>query len=116
MGNLEKRNRKRRGKENLQKIILSSVATASILSIGLVAPNVLSALSKLGVLPSPRRREYISSSASKLVKRRLMKLKDGYYQLKNKGERMMRRGESPSLNFIKPLFTSLDAEDEIYSR
>ena len=90
MGKLEKKNRERRKKENLQRIILGSVAIAGILSVGLVAPNVIGALNKLGILPKPRQKEYVSSSASKLVKRGLLKFKDGYYQLTQKGESILR--------------------------
>jgi DNA-binding transcriptional regulator PaaX len=81
MGQLEKKNGVRRRKENLQKIILGTVSTVGVLSISLVAPNVIGAMKKLGILPRLRQKEYVSSSASKLVKRGLLKFKNGYYQL-----------------------------------
>ncbi|MCR4279224.1 MAG: hypothetical protein NUV78_00605 [Candidatus Zambryskibacteria bacterium] len=102
MGKLEKKNSKRQHKENLQKIILGSVAAVGVLSIGLVAPNVIRAMDKLGILPNPRRKEYISSSASKLVKRGLMKFENGYYQLTEGGERILRRWELSDYKFKKP--------------
>lgn len=102
MRELEEKNRKRVRKENLQKIILGSVATVGILGIGLVAPNVIGAMNKLGILPNLRRREYISSSASKLVKRGLMKFENGYYQLTDEGEKILRRWELSDYKLKKP--------------
>ena len=93
MGRLEDKNRKGRKKENLQKIILDTVATAGILSISLIAPNVIGAMNKLGILPKPRQREYISSSGAKLTKRGLLEFKDGYYQLTPAGQKILRRWE-----------------------
>lgn len=90
MGILEKRNKERLKKDRLQKIILGTIAAAGVLSIGLVAPNVIGAMNKLGILPNPRRKEYISSSASKLVKRGLLKFRDGYYQITPEGQKILR--------------------------
>ncbi|OHA88943.1 MAG: hypothetical protein A3C70_00310 [Candidatus Zambryskibacteria bacterium RIFCSPHIGHO2_02_FULL_43_14] len=102
MGKLEEKSGKRVRKENLQKIILGTVAGAGILAIGLVAPNVIGAMGKLGILPNPRRKEYISSSASKLVKRGLMIFKDGYYQLTLEGKKILRRWEMSDYKLKKP--------------
>ncbi|MDO8471224.1 MAG: hypothetical protein Q7S49_01295 [bacterium] len=87
MGKLEERNRK----ENLQKLILNSVATIGVLSIGLVAPNVIGAMNKMGILPKLRQGEYISSSAVKLVKRGLLEFENGSYRLTVEGEKVLRR-------------------------
>lgn len=102
MYKLEEKNLKRIRKENLQKIILGSVSAVGILGVGLVAPNIISAMNKLGILPNPRRKEYISSSASKLVRRGLMKFENGYYQLTNDGERLLRRWELSDYKLKKP--------------
>lgn len=93
MGNLENKNSKRTRRENLQKIILGTVATAGVLAVGLMAPNVITALNKIGILPNPRRKEYISSSASKLLKKGLMKIESGRYELTGKGKDILRRWE-----------------------
>jgi len=47
MGNLEKEIKAKDKRKNIQKIILKTVFIAGMLSIALVAPNVLSAISKL---------------------------------------------------------------------
>jgi len=93
MGEIETRNIKRAKKEKLQKLIIDSVAMAGILSIGLVAPNVIKSMNKLGLIPKLRQKEYISSSASKLAKRGLLKFQDGVYKLTKDGEKLLRRWE-----------------------
>lgn len=98
MGKLEERNKK----ENLQRLILNSVATVGILSIGLIAPNVIRAMSKMGILPKQRQREYISSSAAKLAKRGLLKFENGSYQLTTEGEKVLRRWKLSSFESKKP--------------
>lgn len=49
MSEIEKELKKERRKTNIQKIILSSIATAGILSVALLAPNALQALKPLGL-------------------------------------------------------------------
>ena len=85
MGNLEEKNRKRVKKKNLQKIILATIATAGALSVAAVAPNVFIALDKLGIIPNKRQKEYISSSASKMVKRGLLYFDGKRYQMTSIG-------------------------------
>ena len=101
MGKLETRDGKRSKKENLQKTILYSVAAVGALSVGLVAPNVIGAMYKLKIIPKPRQKEYVASSASKLVKRGLLRFENGYYKLTREGERILRKcpDESPGLFF-----------------
>lgn len=54
MGKLEQSSRKRSKKKNLQKVILSTIGGAGILAVGLLAPNVIGAMGKLGLLPNRR--------------------------------------------------------------
>lgn len=49
MSEIEKEFKKERKKINIQKIILGSIATAGILSVGLLAPNALQALKSFGL-------------------------------------------------------------------
>jgi DNA-binding transcriptional regulator PaaX len=102
MGKLEKERSKKAGRENLQKIILSSVTTAGILGVGLLAPNVIGAMAKLGLIPKPRQEEYIESSASKLVKRGLLKFNGKYYEPTKEGESKLRRWVLSDYKMHKP--------------
>jgi DNA-binding transcriptional regulator PaaX len=50
MGKLEEKSRKRSHKENIQKIVLNTIKGAGLLSVALLAPNVVGSLCKLGVI------------------------------------------------------------------
>jgi len=102
MGKLEGISKKRVKREHLQKIVLSTIQIAGILSVGLVAPNVLSAMDKLGLLPKARQKEYISSSASKLAKRGLLKFENGHYQLTKEGKKTLHTWEIENYKLNKP--------------
>ena len=102
MGKLENKSQKRSKRRNLQHTILQTVAVAGVLSIALVAPNVVGALAKLGFLPSKRQKEYITSSASKLVKRGLLFYNGKHYQLTPEGESFLRRWQFADFKLEKP--------------
>jgi len=102
MGKLEEKNRKRVKRENLQKIILGTIKVAGVVSIGLLAPNVIGALDKLGFSPKLRQREYIASSASKLVKRGLLKFENGHYMLTLSGKEMLHHWNITDYKIKKP--------------
>jgi len=102
MGKLEERNRRRVKKGEIQKIILESVKLAGILSIGLVAPNVIGAMNKLGLISNKRQSEIVNSSASKLTKKGLLKFNGKYYELTNEGKKKLRRLELEGYKFARP--------------
>jgi len=102
MGNLEINHKKKAKREHLQKIVLASIKAVGLLSVGLLAPNVIKAMDQVGLLPRTREREYISSSASKLRKRGFIKFEDGYYKLTHSGEQLMRKWELSDYKLFKP--------------
>lgn len=102
MGNLEEKNQKRTRSSNLQEVVLYSVAAAGILALSLMAPNVIGAMNRLGMLPKPRQAEYIASSATKLRRKGLLKFKDGHYELTISGEKLLRRWEFANYKLRKP--------------
>ena len=51
MGMIEKQNKAKSKRKNLQRVILQTVEAVGVLGVGLIAPNVLGSLVKLGVLP-----------------------------------------------------------------
>lgn len=93
MSILEKRNNKRVRVRDLQQIILHTIATIGVVGIGLLAPNVIRAMSKLGILPRARQKEYVSSAASKLRQKGFLKFEGGQYQLTTDGEKLLRHWE-----------------------
>jgi len=89
MGEIEIRNKKRVRRTKIHKAILETVKTAGILSIALLAPNSVKILKKFGFIPKDRQKEYISSSAAKLVKKELLKFANGHYELTKEGEKIL---------------------------
>src|SRR3989344_5001447 len=102
MGKLEKKSYKRSRRKNLQKIILGSVAAAGVLSVGLVAPNVLGALAKLGLLPSKRQREFITVSRNRMIAKGLLKYEGKFLCLTSKGKTKLRQLELMDYQIKKP--------------
>src|SRR3990167_11331039 len=102
MGKLEQQSRKRSKRKHLQQIILATVAGAGILGIGLLAPNVLGAMAKLGIIPNRRQKEYVSSSASKMVKNGLIRYNGRFYELTSLGRGYLSRWEFSNFKFNIP--------------
>lgn len=99
MGHVEENSKKRARNNNLRALILGSVAIGGVLAVGLVAPNVLSAMGKLGLLPKSREDEYIGSARRRLKKQGLLVERDGFLRITPKGRRQL---QSLSLSFAKP--------------
>ncbi|MDP3874960.1 MAG: CRISPR-associated endonuclease Cas2 [bacterium] len=102
MGKLEKENKRNIRRTELQHAILSTVATAGILSVGLIAPQVIGALSKLGLLPYSRENEVVTSAASRLRNKGLLKFEDGHYTLTSQGEKILSHWELADYKLTKP--------------
>lgn len=85
MGVLEKRAKKRLGRETLKKIVLGTVATAGVLSVALVAPNTLQILKTFGVKPYKRRKELIKRVYDKLINQGYLIRKNGFLEITEKG-------------------------------
>ena len=102
MGNLEKASKKRTRRINIQKIILKSVIAAGLISVGLLAPNVIGAMGKLGLIPSKRQKEIIEKSRTRLIRRGLLAYRDGALRLTPKGESVLRAYELRDYRLKKP--------------
>ena len=102
MGKLEEKNKKRSRKENLQKLILEVVSDIGMLSVALMAPNVVKAMHKVGLVPKRRQNEYVSSSASKLVKRGLLFYDGKRYWMTSKGETLLCHWQFKDFRIEKP--------------
>lgn len=102
MGKLEKRNKKRVRRGEIQKLVLESIKLAGTLSVGLLAPNVVGAMSKLGLITNKRQSEIVKSSASKLLKKGLLVYKDGGYRLTKEGKKKLRFWELHEYKLNRP--------------
>ena len=76
---------------HLQRVVLGTVAAAGIIAVGMMAPNALSGLEKLGVLPKPRQSEYITAARRRLKKRGLLAEQGGFLRLTPAGEHELAR-------------------------
>ncbi|MEK9185712.1 MAG: CRISPR-associated endonuclease Cas2 [Patescibacteria group bacterium] len=88
---LEEQVRKRNKKADLQKMILATVKLAGMLAVTAVAPNVLGAMYKIGILPHPRQKESILNSRKRLVDKGFLVYKKGLLEITDSGRRFLLR-------------------------
>lgn len=98
---LETQSTTRQRRANIKSMILGSVAIAGMLPIALIAPNVIGAIHKLGMLPKRRQDEYIAVARRKLKKEGLLVEDGGFLRLSPKGERALQK-LSPRMLLQKP--------------
>ena len=91
MGHLEERGKERGRRSSLQGIILGTVAVAGVLAVGLMAPNVIGAMGKLGMLPKRREDEYINAARKRLKERGLLVERDGFLRITSRGRNHLSR-------------------------
>ena len=83
---MEEDSTRRTRKNELKKIILEAVKLAGIVSVAVVAPNVVGAMVKLGLMRSPRQRDVIERSCVRLARSGLLKRNEaGLLRLTPKG-------------------------------
>lgn len=100
---MEQESRRKTKRANIQKIILQTVAGVGLLSVALFAPNVLSALQKLGFMPHGRQKDVIRDSRRKLVKLGYLEYTPSkLLRLTLKGEARLRQFSIHEYRFKKP--------------
>ena len=102
MGIQEQESLVRTRKANLKKFILSAVSTAGLLGVAIVAPNVIGAMGKLGIMPRKRQSEFVNASRERLVRQGLLTYQDNLLRLTSVGERALRKLELADYNLRKP--------------
>jgi hypothetical protein len=102
MGKIEEQVAKKCRRDDMRRLILGSVALAGIIATGLVAPNVLGAMSKLGFLSYRRQNESINRSRDRMVRQGLLKYYDKKLRLTQKGEVALHRLELSDYHIQKP--------------
>jgi len=86
MGNLEKSSKKKAKRKQITSIILGTVGVAGMLGVAVVAPNVLGAMGKLGLIPSGRQKEIINRARDRLLKQGMLRREDGFLRLTPRGQ------------------------------
>jgi len=102
MGKLEQQSKIRTRRKNIKKIILGTIAVAGMLGVAAVAPNVIGAMAKLGIIPTKRQKEIIKRSRQRLTEQGLLEYKGGYLRLTSGGESAWRRMEVGNYKMAKP--------------
>ncbi|MFM2374896.1 MAG: hypothetical protein RLZZ234_891 [Candidatus Parcubacteria bacterium] len=69
------------------------MAAAGVVSVALVAPNVMMAMEKLGLTPTKRQSNSIRNARARLVKEGLLMYKDSFLVLTQKGKMALARLE-----------------------
>jgi CRISPR-associated endonuclease Cas2 len=80
---------KRAKKARVQKIILETVKLAGLIGVAVIAPNVLQAMKKMGLITHQRQNESIKRSVGNLVKKSLLQNKSGKLEITQNGRRYL---------------------------
>lgn len=99
MGVLEAESKKRVRRNQIKFLILGCAAVAGGIAIALAAPNVFSALGKLGIITKPRTAEYVGAARRRMKREGLLVERDGRLRLSPSGERELAK---LSLALAKP--------------
>ncbi len=105
MGNMEKEVKRKGRNALIQKIILGTVATAGILTVAALAPNVLQLLKPYikNKKSLTNKTYYVNQSRKRLVEKGLLVYdKNGYLKLTVAGERTLAEFEKHSFKLVKP--------------
>ena len=102
MGNLEESGRRKTKRKNITRFVLGVVGIAGMLGVAMVAPNVLGAMGKLGLMPGRRQKEIVNRARNRLLRKGLLERKDGFLRLTPKGERELRLLEIHDFEVKRP--------------
>ena len=98
MGQREQESKKRAQRHQIQKIVLETIKAAGILSIAVVAPKVLAAMVKIGLIPHKRQNEIVRKSIDRLYEQDLLRHTSQGLTLTRKGEEQLKKFESKSFH------------------
>ncbi|MDP3996685.1 MAG: hypothetical protein Q8P86_03270 [bacterium] len=103
MGRIEENSKRKNRKGEIQKMILGSIAAVGIVGTALVAPNVLGAMAKLGIISTKRQREVVNRARTRLLERGLLcQNKNGFLEITKAGEEKLRQLKLADFKLNKP--------------
>lgn len=88
MGVLEQSVRKEVRRTKINKAVITTIATAGVIAVALVAPNVIGAMGRLGLINKAQKKQTAQNSFTKLVARGYIGIEDGKARLTQKGEKL----------------------------
>ena len=86
MGTLEKTLKREVRRTKINRAIINTLYTTGVVTIGLLAPNVLGAMGKRGLINPPQKKQAVKKSFNKLVSQGYIEVKGGKAILTQKGE------------------------------
>ncbi|MDB5187667.1 MAG: PaaX family transcriptional regulator, phenylacetic acid degradation operon negative regulatory [Candidatus Kaiserbacteria bacterium] len=89
MGVIEQGVKLRARRGQIQHLVLAGIQTAGMLAVLAVAPNVIGAMTKLGLIQSSRQKDIVYKTSSRLVKSGALTWKNGYLTITVKGEALL---------------------------
>lgn len=102
MGRLEESGKRKTKRKNIKSFILNTIGVAGVLGVALIAPNVLGAMAKLGMMPGRRQKEVINRARDRLVRQGLLVRERGYLRLTAKGQRAALLLQASEFNAGRP--------------
>jgi DNA-binding transcriptional regulator PaaX len=102
MGMIESKSARKRQRTNLKKAILKTLYTTGVISLALLAPNVLGVIAKSARGISSRQGESIHAARKRLVAQGLIAVTDGKLRITSRGERELRLLDAGSFRLKKP--------------
>ena len=86
MGKLEKEIKKQVRRTRINSAIIATLSVAGILAVGVIAPNVIGVLGKMGLINRVQRRQNVKRSLTRLIEKGYVVVEDGKARLTPKGE------------------------------
>ena len=83
-------------------MILGTIGIAGMLGVAMVAPNILGAMGKLGLLPGRRQKEIVNRARDRLIVQGLLKRENGFLRLTPKGKAAIRTLEIRGFEIAQP--------------
>lgn len=102
MGDLEKKSKIKKSRQDIRKAILTVVEAVGVISLVTIVPNTARLLKSFGYDPGRRHKEIIKLSRQRLVKSGMLFYKDGFLKLTDKGEAKLRMLELRDWILEKP--------------
>lgn len=102
MGKLEEENRKVIRRTKLQEAILVYAASGGRRGASALIPEILNSLLKLDIPSSGRLADVVKSTASRLVKKGLLKFDDGHYAMTEAGKNILERWRRADFKLKRP--------------
>lgn len=87
MGRLEDEVKKKIRRTKINAAIIRTLAVSGMVAVGLVAPNVLGAMGRLGLINPNQKKQTVKKSLTKLIQHGYVVLEDGKARLTQKGEK-----------------------------